>query len=289
MTTSNDLACMLIVINFFLSEKIDITVSHHLSISEPIRRAKRLKRIKLKMVVYFMRILYPYAQNIVAVSNGVADDLSYTSRTDRKRIATIYNPIVSKTFASKISEGVIEQSSFKNSLPTVIFVGRICPVKRIDIILAAIEKVILKTPVDLLIVGDGPDINDLEKQIREKCLQEFCVLTGFVENPLPLIAASDVLVLTSDYEGFGNVLVEAMACGTQVISTKCPYGPEEILGDNQFGQLIPTDDSDALVSAILNVVEGRFLVEKSVLESRAMDFSVELAVSKYLDIFEKRI
>ncbi len=286
MTTSNDVACLLIFINFFLIRKIRITVSHHLAISEPIRKAKYFKKVKLILITYLMRVLYPHADNIVAVSNGVAEDLAICLGINRSSIKTIYNPILTKDFAARANEDPVAPYGFHNDNPTVVFVGRICPEKRLDIALAAIEKLLVSMPVNFLVIGDGPGLAKLRYQINERNLQEFCFLTGFLENPSPLIAASDVLVLTSDFEGFGNVLVEAMGCGTQVISTNCPFGPEEILGKNKYGQLIPQNDPDSLASAILNVLEGRFIVQQSILKSRAMDFSSELAIRKYLQVFE---
>ena len=285
MTTSGDLACLLIFINFFLTNKVSITVSHHLSISEPIKKAKWFKKVKLLLITYLMRLLYPFADSIVAVSNGVANDLAKRLGTERIRIKTIYNPIITEGFAARVNEEPLQKYGFHNGRPTVVYVGRISPEKRLDVALAAVEKLQAVMPLNFLVIGDGPGMAELRERVNRKKLEEYCFIAGFIENPSPLIAASDVLVLTSDFEGFGNVLVEAMGCGTQVISTNCPFGPEEILGNNQYGQLIPQNDPDSLVSAILNVLEGRFVVQAPVLKSRAMEFSSERAIREYRQVF----
>ena len=279
MTTSGDLACLLIFINFFL------TVSHHLSISEPVKKAKWFKKVKLLLITYLMRLLYPFADSIVAVSNGVANDLAKRLGAERIRIKTIYNPIITEGFAARVNEEPLQKYGFHNGRPTVVYVGRISPEKRLDVALAAVEKLQAVMPLNFLVIGDGPGMAELRERVNRKKLEEYCFIAGFIENPSPLIAASDVLVLTSDFEGFGNVLVEAMGCGTQVISTNCPFGPEEILGNNQYGQLIPQNDPDSLVSAILNVLEGRFVVQAPVLKSRAMEFSSERAIREYRQVF----
>src|SRR5690606_4782698 len=107
-------------------------------------------------------------------------------------------------------------------------------------------------------------------------------LPGFVENVLPLIRQSQVLVLPSDYEGFGNVLVEAIACGTQVVATDCPHGPSEILDGGTYGQLVPTGDAVALEAAIRTVLENRFAVPEGMLKARAQEFTLDRSVDAYL-------
>src|SRR5690606_18595958 len=103
-------------------------------------------------------------------------------------------------------------------------------------------------------------------------------------NPLPYVRRSDVLVLPSDHEGFGLVLVEAMACGTQVVSTDCPHGPAEILDDGAYGQLVPCGDAEALATAIAQVLSGESVVPVNSLVNRSRDFTVERSCDAYLQL-----
>jgi glycosyltransferase involved in cell wall biosynthesis len=171
-----------------------------------------------------------------------------------------------------------------DSVPVVVFVGRLSPVKRVDLLLAAYRDIRRKMPVRLLIVGSGPLQGWVEHQAVQYGFQRDCALTGFVENVLPLIRRSQVLVLPSDYEGFGNVLVEAMACGTQIVATDCPHGPSEILDNGTYGQLVPTGDVVALEEAIRSVLEHRFVVPAETLRDRAQAFTLDKAVDAYLEV-----
>ncbi|AGA31717.1 glycosyl transferase, group 1 [Thioalkalivibrio nitratireducens DSM 14787] len=136
----------------------------------------------------------------------------------------------------------------------------------------------------MLIVGDGPERPSIEAQVREMGLADVVRLAGTVQNPLPLMAGSGVLVLPSRFEGLGNVLIEAMACGTQVVSTDCPHGPAEILDGGRYGQLVPVSDPAALAAAIERSLNGEFRVEPDVLRARAAEFSVERATRRYLEL-----
>lgn len=108
---------------------------------------------------------------------------------------------------------------------------------------------------------------------------------GFAENPFAFLARSSLFVLSSRYEGFANVLVEALALGVPVVSTDCPHGPREILDDGRFGPLVPVGDPVALAEAILSVMEAP--IPSEVLRQRAEEFSIDRAVDAYLTLIKK--
>ncbi|TVS21092.1 MAG: glycosyltransferase [Planctomycetaceae bacterium] len=124
----------------------------------------------------------------------------------------------------------------------------------------------------------------MEALVKEMGLSDSVRLVGLVQNPLPLMAGSGLLVLPSRFEGLGNVLIEAMACGTQVISTDCPHGPAEVLDGGRYGQLVPVSDPAALAAAIERSLKGEFRVEPDILRARASEFSVEKATRRYLEL-----
>ena len=112
-------------------------------------------------------------------------------------------------------------------------------------------------------------------------------MPGFVDNPLAYIARCAALVLSSRFEGFGNVLAEALACGVQVVSTDCPFGPAEILADGRFGRLTPIGDAEAMANAILLALDQP--IDPNLLRARGAAFSIEACASAYLSLFAELV
>lgn len=138
-------------------------------------------------------------------------------------------------------------------------------------------------------MGEGEDRGRLEYLIKELKLENDVSLLGFVENPYAYMQRSDVFVLSSRWEGFGNVLVEAMACGCPVVSTNCPSGPAEILGNGEYGILVPVGDVEKMAKSIIKILTNKELREELSNKAlkRAKEFHVEKAVEKYLQIFSE--
>lgn len=282
-TTSNDVACLMVLLRIVLFRRMRVIVAQHLSLSGPIDKARGMRQVKLALILRAMRALVPRADGVVAVSQGVADELLRHLRLSKPQIRVIYNPIVTPQFEALMQE-VPTWPWADHEVPTIIYVGRLSAEKRVDLLLESFQALIQRTPARLLIVGSGPLKASIERDIAARGLEAYCCLTGFVANALPLIRNAAVLVLPSDYEGFGNVLVEAMACGTQVIATDCPHGPAEILGNGQFGQLVPMNDPSVLEAAIHDCLDGRFHVPVQELKARAGEFELDAIVGRYLAI-----
>lgn len=284
MTTSNDVSCLVLILCKKFFPKIKIICTQHLSISTPLAQAKGIQKLKYLLILKAMQSLWIKADAIIAVSSALAEDVRKNVRL-KKPISTIYNPIVLPNYSTLIERKIIYPWSDKN-IPTFIFVGRLAKVKRVDLLLQAFKQVQQKQLCKLLIVGDGTEKAFILDFIRKNDLTDVCHLTGQQNNPLPWIKSADALVLSSDYEGFGNVIVEAMACGTQIIATNCPFGPAEILDNGRYGQLVPVDDSEALAEAMKKTIDKRFHVAKDELQKRANEFSLESAVHLYLSVIQ---
>lgn len=220
---------------------------------------------------------------IVAVSKGVGNELAVVSGIDITQITTIYNPVI-PAHQSKNKKHINHLIADKNSKKKLIgYFGRLHSQKRVDVLINAFKRLCDLEEARLLIVGDGLLKDDLEALTNQFGLHDRVTFYGFSDNPTPLMKCCKVVVLPSDYEGFGNVLVEAMSCGTQVIATDCPHGPAEILDGGTYGQLVPLDDPDAMATAIRRSVNESFWVNPQKLISRADEFSVRRATDNYLD------
>lgn len=234
-----------------------------------------------RLVPWFMQFLYPDAAGIVAVSSGVADDLALIIGLKRERIDVIYNPIVTNDLF-KLSRQPVDTSGLKNiEQPIVLAVGRLTKQKGFQTLVQSFAKVRKQRSVTLVILGEGELRSQLEELVRQLDLTDDVAFPGFVENPYGWMRASSLFVLSSAWEGFGNVLVEAMACGTPVISTDCPSGPAEILENGKWGRLVPVGDVDALAQAIVATLDASTHPDVAV---RALDFVVDRAVAEYLRV-----
>lgn len=285
-TTSNDVAVWLLLLRRWLGADTAVVVTQHLAISGPRLASRGLRRLKLAGIRWAMARLLPSADAIVAVSAAVAADMRAELGLDGVPIEVIHNPIVGVAERAAADLPCPEAWPFPHDgVPVLVFVGRLAPEKRLDLLFAAFLQSRAARSVRLLVLGTGPIARELEQWRRHAGVEQDCVLLGQVHDVLPWIANSDVLVLPSDYEGFGNVLVEAMQCATQIVATDCPSGPAEILDHGRFGQLVPVGDAPALAVALQRSLDGSFRVERKVLLARAAEFSIDRAVDAYTRVF----
>lgn len=255
-----------------------IIVSEHNTLSQ---EAKRIPQTSVRLSPIAARLFYPWADGIVAVSQGVAQDLANVTGISRERIEVIYNPIIDAELFAQAKEPVEHPWFQQSEIPVILGVGRLYPQKDYPTLIRAFAKVLKVRPARLVILGCGPVQARLEALIRELGLEADVALLGFVQNPYAYMARAAMLVLSSGWEGFGNVLVEAMAVGTTVVSTNCESGPAEILADGKYGLLTPVGDEIAIANAILSVLAGN---TKKVESSWLEQFSLEHCVEKYLKV-----
>jgi len=225
-----------------------------------------------------MRMFYPLAGGRVAVSSGVADDMARLSGIRRRDIVVIHNPAATGRL---VKRGESSLPILPMDSPFVLAVGTLKPVKRHDLLIRAFAR--LKLPnARLYILGEGRERTSLAGLIRELGMEDRILMPGFQMNTAPWYAHADLFVLSSDYEGFGNVIVEALEQGTPVVSTDCPSGPREILENGKYGTLVPVGDVEALAKAMQDALSREHAPE--MLMRRAQDFSVDKAADAYLDL-----
>jgi glycosyltransferase involved in cell wall biosynthesis len=134
-----------------------------------------------------------------------------------------------------------------------------------------------------VILGEGSQRSALEELVAGLGLGAHVELPGEVENPFAFMRRAAIFVLSSSWEGFPNVLTEALACGCPVVSTACPSGPDEILDHERYGRLVPPDDAAALAEAMAATLDRP--PPADLLKGRAAEFSVDRAVRAYHDLF----
>lgn len=257
-----------------------VFVTQHNAFSEQVKKPS----IKFRVLPRLYRLVLPFADKIVAVSSGVADDLSKYSGLNRDRMTVIYNGVVSGDFEERATVTAPTNRWHDLGLPIITGMGRFVQQKDFPSLLQAFAKVISQLDARLLILGDGPMRKELEEMATTLGIAEKVAMPGFIDNPLPEIKNTSVFVLTSRFEGFGNVIAEALACGTPVVSTNCPHGPAEILMNGQYGKLVPVGDVDALAEAIITKIKTS--EDRDLLKRRGNVFSTANCAKKYLDLMQ---
>lgn len=218
----------------------------------------QIKRNPIKKALERMLVnaFYPLADGIIAVSKAVADDFVQYMHKQPEHLTTIYNPILNKGIYEKMKEPLAHAWFTDKQIPVILGIGRLSPQKNFELLIKAFAKVHEKRQVRLMILGEGPEREPLEKLVKSLGLAEDIALPGVVSNPYQYLTNADLFVLSSNYEGLPTVLVEAMACGCAVASTDCPSGPREILDGGRYGRLAPVGDVQGLADAMLQALEG---------------------------------
>ncbi|UEM24091.1 glycosyltransferase [Skermanella mucosa] len=258
-----------------------IAITEHNQISRNMgAKANSTLRMAYRLVPY----LYPRAAKIIAVSGGVADDLTRFAGLDRARIDVAHNPVVTPDLLTRAAQPV-NHPWFAEGEPQVILgVGRLSPQKDFATLLRAFARVRAERPARLLILGEGALRPELERLADELGISSDVQLPGFVDNPMAFMAKASLFVLSSRFEGLPTVLIEAIACGTSTVSTDCPSGPREILEDGRLGGLVPVGDPGALAHFIEQGLDNP--VPAELLRAKAEEFTVERAVDRYLELLQ---
>jgi len=252
-----------------------LVVSDHISLSHQ-AGSSAVKRALVRLTT---RLFYPLADARVGVSEGVAQDLSRLSGIPREDFTLIYNPVAAPGVAAQDSAVEHLWGSAKARFLTV---GTLKEQKNHALLIEGFARVAERLDAKLVIVGEGHLRGALERRIKDLELHGRVELVGYVPDPSPYYESADVFVLSSDYEGFAIVIVEALHHALGVVSTDCPSGPAEILCGGRFGRLVPVGDCAALAQAMADEWQTKRKSEE--LRARAAEFSLESAASAYLGL-----
>lgn len=267
-----------VVAHWLANSKARLVVSERNTLSMTLENGKSWRT---RWVHHFMRLTYPRADAIVAVSNGVRDDLATVLGLSPSRIHTIYNPVVNEHLLSQSREAVAHSWFAPDEPPVILGVGRLAPQKDFQTLIHAFAQVRQTREVRLVILGEGELRRQLEALVQSLGLENDVALPGFVNNPFAYMRRAAVFVLSSRWEGLPGVLIQAMACGVPVVATDCPSGPAEILENGRWGRLVPVGDVDALAEAIIATLDDKLHPD---VQRRALEFGVERAVEEYLNV-----
>lgn len=253
-----------------------IVVAEHNTWSMSQAEYSPLRRFVIKKT---MRLFFPNAVAVVAVSTGAADDLANFAGLSRDVITTIYNPVIDSSIKNARLTESFGLSCWQSAPFRILTVGTLKQQKNHALLIRSFSILLKRIDAHLLILGEGHLRNELETLIDELGIKASVSMPGFLRDPSPFYQNANLFVLSSVWEGLPTVLIEALAHGAPVVSTDCPSGAREILCDGQFGCLVPVGDAEALAAAMVDSLLAT--PDRSALMARAQDFSIEKAVDQY--------
>jgi glycosyltransferase involved in cell wall biosynthesis len=263
-----------------ISPRSNLIYVEHCILSEQYKDKNFLFRV---LQNFSIRVFYRFAHHIVSVSYGVQDDLiGYGAPSDK--MSVIYNPLMPslENLQGTLNPKIL---SWMNDSPiNLIAIGQLIKAKNFLNLIKSIDILVNhnKQKLRLIILGDGEERAVMEESIKSYKLEHSIFLPGWVDDPIPYLCLSDLLVLSSDYEGFGLVILEALSVGVNVVSTNCKTGPNEILKDGEFGFLCLVGDASALASSVNVALKNPLPKERLI--SRAADFLPDKITQQYENI-----
>jgi len=261
-----------------------VAISERNQISEKASAARRLRE---RITYGLTPFIYRRSDAIVAVSRGVARDVAKFASVHDGRVHYVHNPV----FDAHIGDRAAEASPHpwldrpSANVPIIIAVGRLHYQKDFETLIRAFIRLRTTRAARLIIFGEGAERPALERLAEHSPFSDDIDLPGFCANPFAAMSRAHLLVLSSRWEGFPNVLVEAMSCGCPVVATDCPSGPDEILDGGRYGPLVRIGDDGAMADAIARALDTPGLAH--LVAERAKVFSVTSASEKYLKILDQ--
>jgi glycosyltransferase involved in cell wall biosynthesis len=267
-----------------------VFVGAHISMLVRSQQGLETGRGQFHHMIPLLRHCYLRAAGVIAVSEGVAEDAVSFLQIDPHRVHVVYNPVTVREPVEEKNKPPSHRWFVPNAAPVVLGIGRLVAQKNFRLLVEAFARVRQHADIRLIILGG--DESSAEQMAHRKELQELAAglgvgsdvdLPGYQPNPHRYLRAARMFVLSSDYEGFGNVIVEALLAGCPVVSSDCPSGPAEILDNGRYGLLTPVNDVEQLAAAIVATLDT--IPERQKLLERGLEFSLERAVEGYHRLF----
>ena len=237
------------------------------------------------------------ADRLIVPSHGTADELRRRFLTPVRRVAVIPNGI-DRAVVESLSQRPVPELAETPSLlaeegrgrgseplpPILCAIARLAPEKDLGLLLEAFRRIHTTRPATLVVLGDGPERAALEARIATWGLTGAVRFLGHRDNVYPYLRRADVFIHTCQFEGFGYTMLEALACGTAVVATDCPYGPREVLGGGEYGVLTPPADPALLAAAVLRLLADP--TRRRALAARGLERARELSVQRMARAYE---
>jgi glycosyltransferase involved in cell wall biosynthesis len=239
-------------------------------------------RVMSALLVSLAKRLFPQADAIIAVSEGVLRDTIEFLGVKPSKVHTVYNPAYPDNI-DVLSDEAVEEACFSDGLPVILAVGRLSKAKDHHSLVRAFYILRQTFDANLVIIGEGEERESLESLVHDLDLTSNVHLLGFVANPFKYMKKASAYVLSSKYEGLPGSLIQALRCGCPVVSTNCEWGPAEILEKGRYGILVPVGDPVLLARAVMETLVRT--TDRQPLIVRGKEFSTERAVDAYLSLF----
>jgi glycosyltransferase involved in cell wall biosynthesis len=272
-----------------LLAKLFLRASFHVILSQ--RNMFTMDRGPMQTRLRFLRcrLLYPAASACVCISRGVAEEMIALELVKPEKIRVIYNPVMTEKLLAQMEDFPdhpwFKEEAAAEKIKVVLGAGRLGDQKDFATLIRAFSLLAPRRPeLRLLILGEGKQRRMLERLVRKENLTGRVSLPGYVSNPYPYMKRAALFVMTSRFEGFGNVAAEALACGCSVVSTDCKSGPAEILDNGKYGCLAKVGDARDVARAMEEALDHPLPPEE--LKQRGAFFSEQRAVEEYVKLFE---
>ncbi len=249
-------------------------------VGSPSIAQRRDPYLQNRIAYRILRRVYAYADRIVTLTEGARRDLARNFAVPDELISVMLtNAVVPPATVNRIARWDGEAGRDRD---LIVCIGRLSPEKDQRTLIRAMSILPAPQPWRLAIVGDGPERPALEALARELGIADRIVFAGEVTDPFAFMMRARLAVCASVYEGLGNAIIEALACGTPVVSTDCPYGPSEILQGGRYGTLTPVGDAAAMAAAIAEAL--RAAPDRAALRARGLHYTATRAAERFLEI-----
>jgi len=239
---------------------------------------------RIKRDITLAKYMYRFADYVVGVSKGVSERMRDWESIPDSKIVTIYNPAITKEQIGAVYNPPSHEWFQDRDIKVVLSAGRHVEEKDYPTLIRAFSRLSEEhDEVRLVLLGSGDLTPKYESLADDLGVREKIWMPGFVTEPFPYMSHADVFALSSRVESLSLVLIEAMACGTPVVSTDCPNGPSEVLVDGEYGELVPVADPKSLKNALERTLTEP--IDREKLQQRARDFSVDRATVQYENLF----
>lgn len=241
------------------------------------------KSYRTLITLYLFRISTLFSYKIITCSNGLKKEIKKII-FNNKQVYYVYNPIIDKNFYSRAYKSDKDLSKFQKNYINILSIGRFEKQKNLEFLLKSFKKLNIYNQYKLFLIGDGSLSSELKSLTQRLKLNNHVNFLGQKKNVNIFLRKSDYFVLSSNWEGFGNVLVEALFFNNKVISSDCDFGPSEILKKGKLGKLYETNNYIDFKKQFLN-----FRKKKPIFKSDLKSYYSSVVTKRYIDIIENKI